>query len=58
MDCDVRLKHSVSAGILDNLDIKKVSSLPPFKPKGGTVYLLTDGQRVRNTDDWPADVYT
>ena len=58
MDCDVRLKHSMAAGILENQDIKKVSTLPPFKPKGGTVYLVTDGQRVENKDDWRADGYT
>ena len=58
LDCDVRLKHLVAAGILENLDIKKVSTLPPFKPKGGTVYQVTDGQRVENKDDWRADGYT
>ena len=26
MDCDVRLKHSMEAGILENLAIKKVST--------------------------------
>ena len=48
----------MAAGIRENLDIKKVSILPPFRPKGGTVYLVTDGQPVENKNDWRAEGYT
>ena len=57
-NCDVKLKHSEAAEMLDNPDISKLSNFPPFKPKGGSVYLLTDGQKIQNKDDWRADGYT
>ena len=47
-NCDVKLKHSEAAEMLETPDISKVSKFPPFKPKGGTVYVITDGQRENN----------
>ena len=54
-NCDVKLKHSEAAEMLENPGISKVSKFPPFQPKGGTVYLITDGQREKHKDDWRAD---
>ena len=47
-NCDIKLKHSEAVEMLETPDISKVSKFPPFKPKGGTVYVITDGQRENN----------
>ena len=57
-NCDVKLKHSEAAEMLETPDISKVSKFPPLKPKGGTVYVITDGQREKHKVDWRADGYT
>lgn len=35
-----------------------MSKFPPFKPKSGTTYLITDRQNAQHKDDWRADSYT
>ena len=55
---ETKFKHSEAADILDNPDVEKVSKFPPFKPKGGTVYVISDGQNSKHMDDWRSDGYT
>ena len=56
--CDVKLKHSEAAEMLDNPDSNKLSTFLPYQPKGGSMFLFSARQQSQNKDDWRADGYT
>ena len=52
------LKAILSLSSLTHEIRPSLSNFPPFQPKGGSFYLITDGQCIDNKDDWRADGYT
>ena len=57
--CNVKLTHSEAAAILETPDVAEVSNFPSFKPEGGSLYVISDGQsEKKKKKDWRADGYT
>ena len=58
MQHDKKFKHSEAADLLEHPNVENISKFPPFQPKGGSVYIVSDRQDVKCINDWRSDGYT
>lgn len=57
MSADERLDNKIVLSILKSPNSAKISSIPPYRPKGGDVYLISHTDNTSKANDWSCDWY-